>query len=59
MKETTINSMNLLGKKNSARINTVVPSEVKRKLVEVSKRLEMSESQFIKIAVIEKLNQEI
>lgn len=56
MTETTANSMNLLVQKGSARLNAKCPGEMKRLVVKASGMMNMSESQFIKMAVAEKLD---
>lgn len=48
--------MNLLLKRNTERINSVVPAELKEQMVKAEKDLEMNESQFIKLCIIEKLD---
>ncbi|WP_299576600.1 hypothetical protein [uncultured Sunxiuqinia sp.] len=56
MNATTANRMNFLLKRNTERINLVVPSELKKEMVKAEKELDMNESQFIKLCIIEKLD---
>jgi len=56
MKATTTNRMNLLLGRNTERINSVVPAELKKQMVQAEKDLKMSESQFVKLCIVEKLD---
>ncbi len=56
MSSTTVESMNLLAQKNTERINAVCSKDLKKKLDKACKALKCSESFFIKIALIEKLD---
>jgi len=58
MTDTTVNRMNILIQKGSARINAKVSAELKRLLVEAACKMNMSESQYIKLAIAEKLIKE-
>jgi len=48
--------MNLLLGRNTERINSVVPAELKKQMVQAEKDLKMSESQFVKLCIVEKLD---
>ena len=58
MTDTTVNRMNILIQKGSARINAKVSGELKRLLVEAAGKMNMSESQYINLAIAEKLIKE-
>ena len=51
----TVNRMNLLMQKNAERINAMISSELKELMVKAEKDLNLNESQFLKLCVVEKL----
>ncbi|HET6558105.1 MAG TPA: hypothetical protein VFG54_12375 [Prolixibacteraceae bacterium] len=55
---TTVNRMKLLTQKNDARVAIVMPTELKRIIAEKAKRDNTNESQWVKLAIIEKLERE-
>jgi hypothetical protein len=56
METTTVNRMNLLFQPNTKRINCAIPAELKKQMTQAEKDLNIGESQFIKLAIVEKLN---
>lgn len=48
--------MNILLQRSTERINSLVPSEMKKMMIQAEKKLNMNESQFIKLCIIEKLD---
>lgn len=56
MEAATTNRMNLLLQRNTERINSAVPAAVKQLMVKAAEELNMNESQFIKLCIIEKLD---
>jgi len=55
----TVNRMKLLAQKNDSNVNASVPIELKKMVVEQSESDNMNVSQFIKMALIEKLERDI
>lgn len=55
---TTTESMKLIGAKNDARLDTVVPTALKEKVVEQAEKEKMPLSLYVKIALVEKLERE-
>lgn len=55
----TVNRMKLLAQKNDSNLNTSVPIELKSMVVEQAASENMNISQFMKIALIEKLERDI
>ncbi|MFV0376876.1 MAG: hypothetical protein ACK5JD_06180 [Mangrovibacterium sp.] len=58
MNATTANRMNFLLQKNDDRINAAIPKEMRVLIKEVSARLKMSESNYIKMALAERLERD-
>jgi len=58
MTMTTAKSTVILLQKNPARINAKVPESLKKAMVKACKKTATNESQFIKLAIIEKLERE-
>lgn len=56
METTTANRMNLLLQPNTERINSAVSAELKNQMIKAEEDLKVNESQFIKIAIVEKLD---
>ena len=59
MTSATSKSMNLLLEKNEDRINAKVPKKMKKMIREISLKLNMSDSQYIKLAISERLEKDI
>lgn len=59
MTETTSNSMNFIAQRNEKRINAKIPKRMKELIQEVSTKLNMSESGYIKLAIQERLEKDI
>jgi hypothetical protein len=59
MNTTTTNSMNFLIQRNDDRINAAIPTEMRRLIKEISKKLNMSESSYMKLALQNQLNADI
>ena len=59
MTSATSKSMNLLLEKNEDRINAKVPKKMKKMIREISIKLNMSDSQYIKLAISERLEKDI
>jgi len=55
----TVNRMKLLAQKNDSNLNTSVPIELKSMVVEQAASENMNISQFMKIALIEKLERDL
>lgn len=58
MEATTAKSTVILAQKNPERINSMIPTALKKAMVKACKKLEMNESQLIKLALVEKLDRE-
>lgn len=58
MTTTTAKSTVILTQKNQARINAKIPESLKKAMARACKKLDMNESQLIKLAMIEKLERE-
>lgn len=56
MENTTANRMNLLLQPNTERINSAVSAELKNQMIKAEEDLNVNESKFIKIAIVEKLD---
>ena len=59
MTSATSKSMNLLLEKNEDRINAKVHKKMKKMIREISIKLNMSDSQYIKLAISERLEKDI
>ncbi len=59
MTTTTVNNMNLLLERNESRINAKVPKKMKELIEAVSERLNMNESQYIKLAIKDRLEKDL
>jgi hypothetical protein len=59
MTNTTIKSMNILLEKNENRINAKVPARMKELIEVYAEKLNMSSSQYIKLALNERLEKDI
>ncbi|WP_372775618.1 hypothetical protein [Mangrovibacterium sp.] len=59
MNTTTSNSMNFLMQRNDDRINAAIPTEMRRVIKEVSTKMNMSESSYIKLALQNQLNKDL
>lgn len=55
---TTAKSTVILTQRNPERINAKVPASLKKAMVKACKKMELNESQLIKLAIIEKLERE-
>jgi len=55
---TTTESMKLIGQKNDSRLDTVVPKELKRLVVEQADKENTNLSLWVKIALVEKLERD-
>ena len=55
----TVNKMKLLAEINDDKVNASVPTELKRLIQEQAKRDNMNVSQWMKLALIEKLEREL
>lgn len=55
---TTVNRMKLLSQRNDARMALVLPVELKQILSAKAKDENMNESQWVKLAIIEKLERD-
>jgi len=55
---TTTESMKLIGHKNDSRLDTVVPKELKRLVVEQADKENTNLSLWVKIALVEKLERD-
>ena len=51
--------LKLLLQKNDSAISVVIPSEMKQLIAEYAKVENMSESQYVKLAIIERLDKDI
>ncbi|HAQ20151.1 MAG TPA: hypothetical protein DCR40_13115 [Prolixibacteraceae bacterium] len=51
--------LKLLLQKNDSAISVVIPSEMKQLIAEYAKVENMSESQYVKLAIIERLDRDI
>ena len=51
--------LKLLLQKNDSAISVVIPSEMKQLIAEYAKVENMSESQYIKLAIIERLDRDV
>lgn len=58
METATAKSTVILTQKNPERINAMIPTALKKAMVKACKKLEMNESQLIKLALVEKLERE-
>lgn len=58
METATAKSTVILTQKNPVRINGMIPTALKDAMVKACKKLEMNESQLIKLALVEKLERE-
>jgi len=58
MTMTTTNSVNLLIQRNEARISIKVPGVMKKKVSQNAERMNMSDSQYIKLAISERLDKD-
>jgi len=58
MTTTTAKSTVILTQKNPERINAMIPTVLKKAMVKACKKLEINESQLIKLALVEKLERE-
>jgi len=58
MTTTTAKSTVILTQKNPERINAMIPTILKKAMVKACKKLEINESQLIKLALVEKLERE-
>jgi len=58
METTTAKSTVILAQKNPERINGMVPTALKKAMIKACKKLDMNESQLIKLALVEKLERE-
>jgi predicted DNA-binding protein len=59
MTDTTVNRMNLLIQRNSKHINAKVPEDMKTLILKFSKKYNMTESQYIKLAISERLDKDM
>jgi len=59
METTTTNSMNFLMQRNDDRINSAIPTAMRKLIKEVSVKMNMSESSYIKIALQNQLNRDL
>ena len=55
---TTVKSTNILIQRNEARISIKVPGEMKRLVGKLANQLNMSDSQYIKLAISERLEKD-
>jgi predicted DNA-binding protein len=51
--------MNILFEKNDSHINAKVPREMKELIVQISRHLNMNESQYIKLAIKERIEKDL
>lgn len=58
MTDTTVKRMNLLIQRNEARISIKVPAQMKLDVNENASRMNMSDSQYIKLAISERLEKD-
>lgn len=58
MTETTSKRMNLLIQKNEARISVKVPNQMKMEVSKNADKMKMSDSQYIKLAISERLEKD-
>jgi hypothetical protein len=58
METTTAKGTVIMAQKNPVRINAVVPTALKDAMVRACEKLEMNESQLVKLALVEKLERE-
>jgi len=58
MTATTVKRMNLLIQRNEARISIKVPAQMKLDVNENASRMNMSDSQYIKLAISERLEKD-
>lgn len=54
----TVKRMNLLIQRNEARISIKVPGEMKKEVSENAQNMNMSDSQYIKLAISERLEKD-
>jgi hypothetical protein len=59
MTDTTAKRMNLLLEKNEAHINAKVPNRMREMIRSMSKKLNMSESSYIKLAINNQLQKDL
>lgn len=59
MTDTTVKRMNLLIQRNEARISIKVPAQMKHDVNENASRMNMSDSQYIKLAISERLEKDL
>ena len=59
MNTATTNSMNFLMQRNDDRINAAIPAAMRRLIKEVSLKMNMSESSYIKLALQNQLNKDL
>lgn len=58
MTDTTAKRMNLLIQKNEARISVKVPAQMKKEVSKNAAKMKMSDSQYIKLAISERLEKD-
>ena len=58
MTDTTAKRMNLLIQKNEARISVKVPNQMKMEVSKNADKMKMSDSQYIKLAISERLEKD-
>lgn len=56
---TTLKCMKLLMQKNGAAISVMIPVEMKKLIAENAKKNSMNESQYIKLAIVERFEKEL
>jgi len=59
MTATTVKRMNLLIQRNEARISIKVPAQMKLDVNENASKMNMSDSQYIKLAISERLEKDL